>query len=1208
MKFRTLKWVLAFFLVSQFAYGNDKVVLQLKWEHEFQFAGYYAALWQGYYEEAGLDVEIRPASVPGEGLRSPVRELVSGNADFAIGALDILVHRDRGEPLVVLAPIFQRSPHSIFSLSDTPLNGVDDLSRLTIATPKDDFTRAEVKALFNAHQIDSSRLHFVDDAPTIKTLHAGRANAIATYSISAQYSASEQGVVLNELTPSNFGLDFYGDTLFTHQRVIDSDPDKVKRFLQASIKGWQYALSNKKEIATRISKELPRHLFSYKDQEGYNLAFAEVIDSYMAYPYTEIGHNNRLRWQRMISNLHAIGVINQVLDVDELVYDPESLGEADESRVQTLVFIGLALLVIFSFYYGRRLKYVWLIYSLALVMIYMAEQGVERQLERDHFKDRQVDVLQQLNAVAAQISGIVNRNLAYVEGMSAHIAVNPDINQEQFSRYSEAIFRQQPLLMNLGAAPDLVVNMVYPYEGNEAALGLDYRKKKDQLDVVLRVRNSGRLAVAGPIMRVQGGLAFIARAGVRVVNESGEEYFWGMLSAPFLAEDLYRAAGLYEPDLSIDISIRGRDGLGRNGDTFFGESDLFNDPRALKSTVRVGDGTWYFAAQPKEGWGYDRSGVLILRIFSLTLAFMLFLLLMWQRRQIDAQSAYENKIRDNESLLREMSKVALINGWKIKAGELQLHWSSHSSRILGIAEDAAASSIETVLDQFEDVQANKLRLALLDAIEEGRSFDLELSHRSDGEDRRWIRWIGNASMQSNGEYEVTGAVQDITERKKFSEVVERQANYDLLTGLPNRSYFYENLRWSVAEAQRNKSKLAVLFIDLDKFKPVNDNYGHLTGDKVLQSIAQRIRNCLRESDLVARISGDEFTVVLRQMDNEFAPIDVAEKLLTEIRKPYAIMDRQIYCGASIGISVFPDDTTVADELISKADYAMYEVKRSGRNGCKYFTHSMQERSESRHRLLTRLQGAISEQQLHVVYQPVVDLKSDEITKCEALVRWQDEDGSEIPPDEFIALAEETSLVNEIDRFVLEKAGEYIQCLQQKTGRRIALSVNVSPRVFASTEAALQRWLELAMDIASRVDLTIEITERMLVEGPEKARCVFDKLKASGATIAIDDFGVGYSSLSYLTTLPIDFIKIDRSFVQQVNESESARTLVDTIISLSKNLNLQLIAEGVETDENLEMLRSKGCDFAQGYLLGKPMRGEVLAARLEADEVAEKSPV
>lgn len=1193
----TLRCFIALMLFAQVAHGNDKVVLQLKWEHEFQFAGYYAALWQGYYDEAGLDVEIRPASGPDGALKAPVKELVSGEADFAIGALDILVHRDRGEDLVVLAPIFQRSPHSVFALPGTDLNSVEDLAKLTIATPFNDFTRAEVQALFHSKHINQSTTRFVGDPPTISTLLQNKAEAIATYSISAQYEARERGISLLELSPSEFGLDFYGDTLFTHQRVIDADPEKVERFVRASLKGWEYALTHKEEIAERISSELPRYLFNYQDFKEYNLAFAEVIDTYMAYPYTEIGHNNNLRWERMVSNLRAIGMIKKEMDVDDFIFDIHSAQVLNGSRLKTLMLIGLGLLLICSFYYGRRLKYVWLLYLMALGVIYVAEQSVEAQLERDHFKDLEVDALRQLNAVAANMSGIVNRNLAYVSGMSAHVAVNPDIDQAQFARYSEAIFRQKPLLINLAAAPDMVIEMVYPLKGNTRALGLDYRTQSEQMDLVMRVRNSGRLAVAGPVELVQGGLAFIARAGVKSVDTLGQEYFWGILSAPFLASDLYRKAGLFEPDISVDIAIRGRDGLGRNGETFYGDDVLFDDSRSLKSTIRVGDGTWQFAAQPKEGWEYNRQGVFLLRGFTISLALLLYLFLLWQRRQIDAQRQYEQKIQDNEGLLREMSKVALINGWKIPAGESRLFWSSHTSSILGISEREQGWSIESVLELFDGHQANRLRLALLDAMEQGHSFDIELSREIAENHNSWIRWIGNAEKFGKDQYEVTGAVQDITERKKFNEVVERQANYDLLTGLPNRSYFYENLKWSVAVAQRSNSQLAVLFIDLDKFKPVNDNYGHVAGDKLLQSVAQRIRNGLRESDFVARISGDEFTVVLRHISGEYAPIDVAQKLLVEIRKPYVIMDRQIYCGASIGISVFPEDGIAADDLISKADYAMYEVKRSGRNGCQYFTHAMQERSEHRHNLYTRLQHAIADQQLYVVYQPIVDLRSGHITKCEALVRWRDADGRDIPPSEFIALAEETSLVNEIDLFVLAEAGQFIHRLEQESGQRIALSVNVSPRVFASTELALKSWMDLAIDTASRVDLTIEITERMLIEGPDKAQCVLNTLKDSGATIAIDDFGTGYSSLSYLTRLPIDFIKIDRSFVQQVEENKSTRMLVDTIISLAKNLDLQLIGEGVETTGNLEMLRYKGCDFAQGYLLGRPMKGEQFAAVL-----------
>lgn len=1190
----TCRWFFSLLFISQVAFGNDKVVLQLKWEHEFQFAGYYAALWQGYYADEGLDVTILPATSPsGPQLKSPVEEVSSGRADFAIGALDILTQRDKGTRLKVLAPVFQRSPHSVFVLPGTPLDTVADLAKLTVATPIDDFTRAELEALFHSRQIDQKSVKFVDDPPTVETLLSGKADAIATYSISARVEAAERGVELKELTPSQFGLDFYGDTLFTHERVIKRDPDKVERFLRASLKGWEYALNHKKEVATRITQELPRHLFSYADQGAYNQAFANIIENYMAYPYIEIGHNNRLRWERMVANLRAIGVIQHQLQVDDFLYDPQQRTVRADNRYDLFIWGGVILLFLCSFYYGRHLRQVWLIYLVTIALILAAEQSVESQLQRDHRQALEVDVLQQLNSVAANLSGVVNRNLAYLNGMAAHVSAYPEIDQMGFERYSEAIFRQKPLLVNLAAAPDLVIRYMYPLKGNEKAVGLDYRKKPDQLDVVMRVKESGGIGVAGPIMLVQGGVAFVARIGVTAVDEFGEPYFWGILSAPFAADELYKKAGLFKPELSVNLAIRGRDALGSSGDAFFGDASLFDDPESLKVTIRVGDGAWQLAAQPKNGWDFGAASLYMIRGAAIALAVLLLLFLVWQRRQLEAQERYEIAIRDNEELLREVSTVALINGWTIPVGSQILRWSSHTSNLLGLPVSVSSIALIDLWELFDKPNAEKLQFAISDAQENGIPFDIELYVEGTEDGARWIRWIGKTQKHPGG-YEITGAIQDISERKKFNEVVERQANYDLLTGLPNRSHFYDHLKWSVSAAQRNGSKLALLFIDLDKFKPVNDTYGHTAGDMLLKAVARRLQNALRETDTVARISGDEFTVILPQVHSAYAPIDVAEKLLTEIRRPYDILGRQIYCGASIGISLFPDDSHQVDDLISKADYAMFEVKRSGRNGCQYFTHEMQARSDYRHNLYTRLQTAISERQLYLVYQPIVDLSTGRIVKCEALIRWQDEDGRQVSPAEFIALAEETSLVNEIDRFVLEEASLFVEQLSQQEGYPIAVSVNVSPRVFASTDQALQQWLALALEAASRVHLTVEITERLLIEGTERAQSALHALKDGGARIAIDDFGTGYSSLSYLTRLPIDYIKIDRTFVKDLESDTSINLLIDTIISLGKNLQLKMIAEGVEDQACLDILRDKGCEYAQGYYLGKPMSGEAFS--------------
>lgn len=576
----------------------------------------------------------------------------------------------------------------------------------------------------------------------------------------------------------------------------------------------------------------------------------------------------------------------------------------------------------------------------------------------------------------------------------------------------------------------------------------------------------------------------------------------------------------------------------------------------------------------------------LLRIGAIGLALVALLFLVYRQRQLSAKALYETRIHQSESLLQEVGRLALISGWKITPERQVLHWSEQAARIVGIPFVAKALPLEGILNYFPEDQAEILRQAVDKALAEGDSFDTELYRKTDGEGKCWIRVIGSAVRQHNGAYEVTGAVQNITERKVFTEVIQRQATYDILTELPNRFLFNDRLNNAVTKALRDGHQLAVLFIDLDNFKPVNDNLGHKAGDVLLQSVAARIKACVRDSDTVARYSGDEFTVILYDIDDQTVPLAITEKILTSVNQPYSLDGRQVFCSASIGISIYPNDGDSAEDLVSNADHAMYEVKKSGRNGWHYFTAEMQAQSEWRHQLHSKLQQAITDRKLEVFYQPIVNIADEKIAKCEALVRWFD-DGQLVPTEDFIRLAEETGLINEIDRFVLREASCFLIALSREHDCRIGLSVNVSPRIFSVKGASLNLWLDLVMDIAKVVDLTVEITERLLTEDSERALHVLHKLKACGATVAIDDFGTGYSSLSYLTKFPIDFIKIDRSFVQNIGNDTSAETLTDTIISLASKLRLKVIAEGVEQHSQLMYLKERGCDFAQGYYLGKP---------------------
>ena len=379
----------------------------------------------------------------------------------------------------------------------------------------------------------------------------------------------------------------------------------------------------------------------------------------------------------------------------------------------------------------------------------------------------------------------------------------------------------------------------------------------------------------------------------------------------------------------------------------------------------------------------------------------------------------------------------------------------------------------------------------------------------------------------------------------------------------------------------------MLFIDLDEFKSVNDNLGHGGGDELLVEAAERIRHCTRKSDIVARLSGDEFAVILPDVASRNAASLVAAKIVASMNQPFDIRSRHIFSSVSVGVALYPEDGTDAETLLINADQAMYEVKKSIRNDFTFFNRELQRRSEARHGLFNKLSMAVAERRLEVFYQPIVPLDGLGKVACEALIRWRDGD-TWIAPDSFIPLAEETGLITEIDRFALDEATAFSERIRASGLEPPALSVNVSPRVFFDRAGELARWVDRVKQCSQHVDLTVEITERLLTQDTPHATVVLEQLRASGVKIAIDDFGTGYSSLSYLARFPVDTLKIDAFFVGKLPNETSAVTLTETILSLGHKLNLRLVAEGVETAAQLKFLEARGCHSAQGFLLSRPL--------------------
>jgi len=433
-----------------------------------------------------------------------------------------------------------------------------------------------------------------------------------------------------------------------------------------------------------------------------------------------------------------------------------------------------------------------------------------------------------------------------------------------------------------------------------------------------------------------------------------------------------------------------------------------------------------------------------------------------------------------------------------------------------------------------------------------------------------------------------GVKEDITQRKENEALLKHQANYDALTDLPNRILVMDRLHQALHRAEHNQNRVAVMFIDLDNFKNINNTLGHELGDKLLQQTATRLQECLRKDQTVARLGGDEFLIIIPDLELPAQCENIAKKILNTLGKPFYLSGEEAFVSASIGITIYPEDGRETSVLLRNADTAMYGAKKDGKAGFKFFTSSMNFAAQKRLRMETHLRHGLEKNELEMHYQPFIELKTNQIVGAEALMRWQSPELGNITPDQFIPIAEETSLICDLGQWALFTACQEVATWQQLLGNQMWIAVNMSPRQFR--EPNLVEVVSEALTTSGIPShcLELEITERLLVEDIPGATDLIAQLKQMNIRLAIDDFGTGYSSLNYLRKFPFNVLKIDRSFITDVPENGEVVSLVRTIIAMAHGLNLKVVAEGVETPEQLNFLRLEGCDYVQGYFFSQPL--------------------
>jgi diguanylate cyclase (GGDEF)-like protein len=848
----------------------------------------------------------------------------------------------------------------------------------------------------------------------------------------------------------------------------------------------------------------------------------------------------------------------------------------------------------------------------------VAADGQQKQLALARAR---AEALGELNLIQDRLEGDIKGEIQLVRGLVADIASEPDLDQKKFAVLCDNVLRSDSLLHNIGVAPGLVVAFECPLKGNEQAIGLDYRKNDKQREAALRARDSGDVVLAGPVDLIQGGRGFIARLPVFVDGPNESRRFWGVVSAVIDLDALYRDAGLYAPDLGVDVAISVRDGPGQDAHSFFGDARVFDD-HPVTRFVNVPAGAWTIAATPKGGWDAVSTGRWWARLIIL-LAGALVVAPAWLAgRLVQERRFHFNRLADRESELERLSRrlglaldASKVGVWDFNIDTQELVWDDRMNELYNYPRDGGARAYQHWRDRIDDADVERAIADFETAWKTGRYESQYRLNLGDGR-TRVVRAIGKVyvapdlSRQMVGvNWDVTADVkltEDLTHSKAQTEArnveleaararIEYNSLHDFLTRLPNRMYLERALAEHAARCARSGGGVALLQVDLDGFKRINDTLGHSAGDAMLIHTAETIRRHLRPSDFVARTGGDEFVVVCTADEGMVGLDELARRIIEDVSRPIVYDGHECRLGMSIGIAGAYGAEVGRQRLLVDADLALYRAKSLGRNRFEFYTAALQAEIVNAKSIGDSIIGGLERGEFIPYFQPQVDSRSLEIVGVEALARWRHPTCGILAPAEFIDIAEELAVIAAIDRAVLEGA---LACHRKWRADGLQpprLSVNVSLRRLH--EEGLIEALS-ALEIAPG-ELSFELVESIyLDERDDRFFENVEQIKALGVDIEIDDFGSGYASIVSLTKIKPRRLKIDRQLITPIVHSAAQRRLVRSIVEIGRSLDIEVAAEGVETMEHAALLRDLGCSILQGYAFAKPMPAEDLEARLQ----------
>ena len=841
------------------------------------------------------------------------------------------------------------------------------------------------------------------------------------------------------------------------------------------------------------------------------------------------------------------------------------------------------------------------VFSLLSLTIYYLN-ALEAEKERDKIYTKALNY-------SYDIKFNIERALSSAHTLEALISQNDDMFVRNFEEIAGDILPGYPGVVELAIAPNGIITQVAPLKGNEKVLGLNLFESKTQHKEALLARDSGKLTLAGPLELVQGGIGLVGRLPI-FEDRANKESFLGFVIAVIRTSDIFDNAKIAQLDaegLAYEVWRVHPDTKEQQIIIQSNNSPLI-DP--VIYSFEVPNNTWTISLAPTVGWSNPMVFMireLIALIFALMFAYMVKLLLELKIAKNSLESKVIQTTGEKNLIARQLEVLLdaipdLI--WLKDPSGMYLFCNKAFERFFGAKEEDIVGKSD--YDFVDHQQADFFRthdIIAMDAHQPIRNEE-ELSFKEDGYNGLFETIKTPVYDQSSELLGVLGISRDITARKENEEKIQKLEYFDPLTALPNKLQLQLRLEHDLSIMQKKNEKLAVLFIDFDHFKNVNDTLGHAIGDELLVKVANRLKALLRQVDTLSRQGGDEFVVILPDVSVDDAA-HMAKKLLQSIEQPIKLVDNELVVTASIGIALYPDDGQDIDTLFKRADAAMYLAKQNGRNNYRFFTSEIQSRSARILGLENALRYAHTRGELSLHYQPQISLSDGKIVGVEALIRWHHPEFGMISPVEFIPIAEESGQILLIGEWVMRTAASQMKQWIDMGFPAMSVAVNLSAVQFHHAHLS-----KLVSTIIEEVQLPacyfeIELTESATAQNPVHAIETMNELTEKGIRLSIDDFGTGYSSLSYLKRFKVYKLKIDQSFIRDISVDPEDREIVKTIITLGKSLGLKTIAEGVETKEQLEYLKEQGCDEAQGYYFSKPLNVTDLEALLKSPEIIER---